>query len=358
VDDAPPFTLSVIIPARNEQDCLGACLRSLVDQQEDGWRLGADWEILVINDGSTDRTREIAAGFPGVIVLDAPALAKGWTGKANAAWTGANAARGGWFLFTDADTIHAPGHLRLALIEADRHNAGMLSYSPRQIVSSFAQRAVMPLIFSELAMTYSPAKVNDPARHVAAANGQFLLVRRDVYEKIGGHEAVKSAILEDVELALLAKRRKLGLRFRFAPEAVSAHMYRSFGAMWEGWTKNLALLFNNAPTLAAMRLLQLFVLVAVPLLIWFFWSQMHQVNRSVSGVLGPQVAIAALLLVWLRALWGLYSRVSKSNFPFRDCVLAPLGIPLYAALLWQSWFRHNVVRQVVWKGREVKTARR
>ncbi len=358
MDAAPPFTLSVIIPARNEQDCLGACVRSLVDQQEEGWRLGADWEILVVNDGSIDRTRDIASGFPGVTVLDAPALPMGWTGKANAAWTGAQAARGTWLLFTDADTIHARGHLRLALIEADRHNAGMLSYSPGQIVSGFAQRAVMPLIFSELAVTYSPAKVNDPARPVAAANGQFLLVRRDVYDKIGGHEAVKSVILEDVELALLAKRRKLGLRFRYAPEAVSAHMYRSFGAMWEGWTKNLALLFNNALALAGMRLLQLGVLVAVPLLIWFFWWQMHQPSRAASGVLGPQMAIAALLLVWLRALWGLYSRVSKSNFPFRDYVLAPLGIPLYAALLWQSWFRHTVVRQVVWKGRELKTARR
>jgi glycosyltransferase involved in cell wall biosynthesis len=367
VDATPPLTLSVIIPARNEEDCLGDCLRSLVDQQEEGWRLsqgaaastggGADWEILVVNDNSTDRTRDIAASFPGVRVLDAPALPKGWTGKANAAWAGAQAARGAWLLFTDADTIHEPGHLRLAMIEADRHNAGMLSYSPRQIVHGLAQRALMPLIFSELAMTYTPAKVNDPARHVAAANGQFLLVRRDVYEKIGGHEAVRSAILEDVELALLAKRRKLGLRFRYAPEAVSARMYRSFGAMWEGWTKNLALLFGNAPALAGMRLLQLGVLVGIPLLIWFFWREMHQGGRGISGVLAPQMAMAALLLVWLRALWGFYSRVAKSNFPLRDYILAPLGVPLYAALLWQSWFRHTVVKQVVWKGREVKTGK-
>lgn len=370
MDAAPPLTLSVIIPARNEEDCLGECLSSLVSQQEPGWMLASrgassaeipaagDWEILVVNDGSTDRTREIAAGFSDVIVLDAPPLPKCWTGKANAAWTGAQAARGTWLLFTDADTIHAPGHLRLAIIEADRHHAGMLSYSPRQILQGLAQRAVMPLIFSELAVTYSPAKVNDPARHVAAANGQFLLVRRDVYEKIGGHQAVQSAILEDVELAQLAKRRKLGLRFRYAPEAVSARMYRSFGALWQGWTKNLALLFNNALALAGMRLLQLGVLIAVPLLVWFFWWQMHRVNQPIGGVLGPQMAMAALLLVWVRALWGLYSRAAKSNFPFRDYVFAPLGIPLYAALLWQSWFRHNVVRQVVWKGREVKTARK
>ena len=254
--DAPPLILSVIIPARNEEDCVGECLRSLVAQEEDGWRLGSEWEIIVVNDASTDRTREIAAGFAGVTVMDAPRLEKGWTGKANACWAGAQRARGKWLLFTDADTVHGPAEaamgvtgtpntLRLAMIEAERHGAGMLSYSPRQIVRGLAQRALMPLIFSDLAVTYSPAKVNDPARLVAAANGQFLLVRRDVYDRIGGHAAVKGSILEDVELASLVKRRKLGLRFRYAPEAVAARMYRSFGAMAEGWTKNLALLFGN-----------------------------------------------------------------------------------------------------------------
>lgn len=357
-DTGPLLTLSVIVPARNEEDCLGDCLGSLVGQQEDGWRLGMDWEILVVNDNSTDRTREIAAGFAGVTVLDAPALPKGWTGKANAAWTGAKAARGEWLLFTDADTIHQPGHLRLAMVEADRHKAGMLSYSPRQLVSGILQRAVMPLVFGDLAATYTSARVNDPARRVAAANGQFLLVRRDVYEKLGGHEVVKGAILEDVELASMAKRRHLGLRFRYAPEAVSARMYRSFGAMWQGWTKNLALLFGNAPALAGMRLLQLAVLVGIPLLTWFLAWEMYRPEHAAGGVVGPPIAIAALVLVWLRALWGFYSRVAKSNFPLRDYVLAPLGIPLYAVMLWQSWFRHRVVKQVVWKGREIRTEHR
>jgi len=238
------------------------------------------------------------------------------------------------------------------MIEAERHEVGMLSYSPRQIVRGLAQRALMPLVFADLAATYAPAKVNDPASRVAAANGQFLLVRREVYDKIGGHAAVKGAVLEDVELAALVKRRKLGLRFRYAPEAVAARMYRSFGAMVEGWTKNLALLFGNAPMLAGIRLLQLGVLVGVPALVWFFWW-LRAVNPAArTGVLGTPMATAALALVWVRALWGLYGRVAKSNFPFRDCVLAPLGIPLYAWLLWRSWFRVTVVKRVVWKGRE------
>jgi cellulose synthase/poly-beta-1,6-N-acetylglucosamine synthase-like glycosyltransferase len=357
VDAAQPLTLSVIIPARNEDDCLGDCLWSLVRQQEPGWEIGLDWEIVVVNDASTDGTREMAASFAGVIVLDAPRLEKGWTGKANAAWAGAEAARGAWLLFTDADTVHEPGRLRLAMIEAERHGAGMLSYSPRQIVQGMAQRTLMPLIFGDLAATYPPAKVNDPSKRTAAANGQFLLVRRDAYEKIGGHRAVKRAILEDVELAVLAKRRKVGLRFRYAPEAVSTRMYRSLGAMVEGWTKNLALLFGNAPALAGMRLLQLAVLASLPGLMWLLWWKMpqHTTAAATAGLLGAPMAIAALGVVWLRALWGFYRRVAQSGFAFRDYVWAPLGIPLYAALLWRSWFLHNVARQVVWKGREVKT---
>lgn len=360
MDDVLPLTLSVIIPARNEYDCLGDCLWSLVRQQESQWELGAEWEIIVVNDASTDGTREIAASFAGVTVLDAPRLEHGWTGKANAAGAGAQAARGTWLLFTDADTVHEPGHVRLAVVEAERHGVGMLSYSPRQLVKGIAQRTVMPLIFSDLAATYSPAQVNDPSRRAAAANGQFLLVRRDVYDKIGGHAAVKSAILEDVELAALVKHRKLGLRFRYAPEAVSARMYRSFPAMWQGWTKNLALLFGNALALAGMRLLQLAVLVVIPVLIVVFWRGMggpHALAPS-AGVLGAPMAMAALTVVWIRALWGFYRRVARSNFPFRDYVWSPLGIPLYAAMLGRSWFRHAVLKQVVWKGRDVKTEAR
>ncbi len=264
--------LSVIVPARNEQDCVGECLRSLVEQSEDGWRLGREWEILLVDDHSTDQTREIAVGIGGVTVMDAPKLERGWTGKANAVWAGAQAARGEWLLFTDADTVHEPGSASRAMIEAERHEVAMLSYSPRQIVRGLWQRALMPLVFSELAVTYPPAKISDPESHLAAANGQFLLVRRDVYFKNGGHEAVKDAVLEDVELARIVKRRRQGLRFRYAPEAVAARMYRSLGAMVEGWTKNLALLFGNPLAMAAWRVLDLLLLLGLPVLTFWIYE--------------------------------------------------------------------------------------
>ncbi len=181
--------LTVMVPARNEEDCLGACLQSLVSQSEEIFALGRDWELMVVDDHSTDRTAEIARAFAGITLIEAGKLEPGWTGKANALWTAAKRARGRWLLFTDADTIHEPGNLRRAIHEAVRHKVGMLSYSPRQIVSGLAQRSLMPLVFCELALAYPPAKVSDPSQRIAAANGQFLLVEREAYRRLGGHAA-------------------------------------------------------------------------------------------------------------------------------------------------------------------------
>lgn len=341
VDSVPSMKLSVIVPARNEQDCVGECLRSLVAQSEEGWRLGREWEILLVDDHSTDATREIADGVTGVTVLDAPKLERGWTGKANAVWAGAQAARGEWLLFTDADTVHEPGSASRAVVEAERHQVALLSYSPRQIVRGFWQRALMPLVFSELAMTYPPAKVSDPESHLAAANGQYLLMRRNVYFANGGHEAVKDAVLEDVELARLVKRRRQGLRFRYAAEAVSTRMYRTLGAMVEGWTKNLALLFGSPVAIAAWRVLDFLLLFGLPVLgVWVY------------AVSTRRILWVIVLLLWLRTLWRFYSRVAKSNFSAGNCALSPLALPLFAALLYRSWFHHTVTKRVSWKGRE------
>jgi glycosyltransferase involved in cell wall biosynthesis len=337
--------LTVIVPARNEEDCLGACLESLVSQADAGWVLGRDWEIFVVDDGSTDRTREIAKSFDAVTVISPEALPKKWTGKANAAWTAAQRAQGEWLLFTDADTVHEPGDLRRALHEAEKHKVAMLSYSPRQIVTGFWQRALMPLVFSELALAYPPAKVSDPESRLAAANGQFLLVRRDAYVQIGGHEAVATSMLEDVDLAYLVKRRKLGLRFRYAPDALSARMYRSFGKMCEGWTKNLALLFGNTLVTAAWKMLDIALLVGLPVLAWHFAGPLSVSTPWITARL-------VILLVWVRTLWRFYRRVVKSNFPLSDCLLSAVGLPLFVWLLWKSWFDHTITKRVVWKGRE------
>ena len=339
--------LTVIVPARNEEQNLAACLQSLVSQSEDIFQLGRDWELIVVDDNSSDRTAEIARSVPGVSVLEAANPPGGWTGKNNAIWTAARKARGRWILFTDADTVHEPGDLHRAIHEATRHKVGVLSYSPRQLVTGLAQRTLMPLVFSELSLAYPPSKVSDPNQRVAAANGQFLLVEREAYRRLGGHPAVADRVLEDVEFAFLAKRRKVGLRFRYAPDALSTRMYRTTEAMIEGWTKNLALLFNNALATAAWKLLDILLLIGLPWLAFHLWN-----SRFSSSSLAWLGVGWVLLLLWLRTLFRFYARVAKSNFPFIDCALSPLGLPLFVGLLYRSWFKHRILKQVTWKERE------
>ena len=135
------------------------------------------------------------------------------------------------------------------MADAEREHADLLSYSPEQETGSWYEEMLMPLVFAELARTYDTATVND--RGKPAANGQYILVRREVYESLGGHRAVASKVLEDVELAKLFKNAGHKIYFRYGKGRVRTRMYRSFAAMWAGWTKNLALLFPNASSLAS-----------------------------------------------------------------------------------------------------------
>ena len=348
--EQPDLELSVIIPARNEERSLPNCLSSLLIQSEPGFTLGQEWEIIIINDASTDKTREIvqqtAETHAGVILLDAPTLdlssRGGLTGKSNACWTGAQAARGRRLLFTDADTIHETNDISRALREADRHKADLLSYSPRQIVTGFWQHAVMPLVFSELASVYPSKQVNDPVQSLAAANGQFILVDRDAYFSVGGHRAIGKDILEDVALAHNIKRSRRIIRFRYAPEALSTRMYATTSEMIEGWTKNLALLFPKPVALALWRILDLLLFFGLPALaLGIFWLQPWQ-----RGV---------ILVLWVRTLWRFYSRVARSNFPWLDVAISVLGVPLFVYLLIRSVIQHRIKKNVVWKGRTYDT---
>jgi cellulose synthase/poly-beta-1,6-N-acetylglucosamine synthase-like glycosyltransferase len=263
-----------------------------------------------------------------------------FTGKTNACWFGAEAARGQFLLFTDADTVHEPGDLVRALEEIQARNVGLLSYSPRQVVSGFWQRALMPLVFSELACVYKMADVNDPNKRLAAANGQFLMVERETYFAVDGHRGVGASVLEDVELAYAVKRAGKGIWFRYAPDALSTRMYFGFSDMVEGWTKNLALLFPHALTLAAWRLLDvgllLLPILLIPLRYLAVWQQ---------GV---------ILLIWARTLLRYYTRVRRSNFSPLDCAVSMFALPLFIGLLVWSWVRHRVLHAVAWKGREYR----
>jgi glycosyltransferase involved in cell wall biosynthesis len=326
--EAPIPEISIIVPARNEEATLGACLESLTAQT------GVSYEIIVVDDGSTDRTREIAQSFAGVRVIPAPPPPEGWTGKNNAVVAGAKKARAEWLLFTDADTVHLPGSLAGALAEAKRERADLLSYSPEQVVVTFAERAVMPIVFAELAAQYPPHKVREQSSGVVAANGQYILVRRAAYDAAGGHAAVATEILEDVALARRFRSAGYRVYFRFGGDAVRTRMYRSWPQLREGWTKNLALLFPH-PEFLAFQSLMLWVAS---------WATL---GIAVLGALRGHILWIGFSALWL----FVFGRILKAHFSAINTLLAlAFGPPVFAYLLLRSKNAHANGR-VSWKGR-------
>jgi glycosyltransferase involved in cell wall biosynthesis len=320
--------VSVIVPARNEEACLGSCLESLAAQT------GVPFEIIVVDDHSTDRTREIAASFPIVRVIEAGPLPDGWTGKNNAVVTGAREARGQWLLFTDADTVHLPGSLARALVEAQQNKAELLSYSPEQIAVTFWEMATLPVVFAELARQYPPSKVSDPNSPAAAANGQYILVKREAYDAVGGHAAIAGNILEDVALASAVKASGRKIRFRYAADAVRTRMYRNFRQLRDGWTKNLALLFPRPGRLALKTLL--------------FWGITWS---ALSLALGAPLKHWWWDSIFVGAFAFLTTRLRRARFTSDMTFLGALfGMPMFAYLLLRSK-RAHAKNNVQWKGR-------
>jgi glycosyltransferase involved in cell wall biosynthesis len=345
--------VSIIVPARNEEASLGACLESLTAQT------GVTFEIIVVDDASTDRTREIAQGFTGVRVISAGPLPAGWTGKNNAMIAGTNVASGRWLLFTDADTVHVLGSLARALAEATENKAEMLSYSPEQIAVTFWEMAVLPVVFAELARQYPPRKVSDPASPLVAANGQYILIRRETYDAVGGHTAIAGNLLEDVALARAVKGAGRSIRFRYAADAVRTRMYRSFRQLREGWTKNLALLFPNPGGLAVRRLLWWGIAWG-----FAFFPVIALVAAKVAQRFGV-VSAEHTFFHWsgfIRSTWWsplflvlvmpLFMRLRRANFTWDMDVLGALfGMPMFSYLLLRSK-KAQAGGQVLWKGRD------
>jgi glycosyltransferase involved in cell wall biosynthesis len=321
--------VTIVVPARNEEACLGDCLASLVAQT------GVTFEVIVVDDHSTDRTGEIARSFAGVRVISPGPLPEGWTGKNNAVVAGAKEARGEWLLFTDADTVHLPGSLARALAEAKEHGAELLSYSPEQVVVTFAEKAVMPVIFAELAAQYPPEKVRDSSAGVVAANGQYILVRRAAYETVGGHATIADKILEDVALARAFRAATYKVFFRYGADAVRTRMYRSWHELRQGWTKNLVLLFPRPRWLASWRVA---------------WWAFSWITLFV-GLAGIAVGYWRLAYSMLPAVF-LYLRIARAHFRMgTNLVAVGFGAPVFAYLLLRSERKHTS-GGVSWKGRK------
>jgi cellulose synthase/poly-beta-1,6-N-acetylglucosamine synthase-like glycosyltransferase len=326
--------ISAIVPARNEEAAIEGCVRSLAQQPEIA-------EILVVNDQSTDRTSEIVRGLmeqiPNLRLLEAGEIPAGWVGKNHAVWEGAKHAASEWLVFTDADAELRHGAATRALRTAEETGAALVSFSPEQVTGTWYEKALIPFVYCRLSKYFSYDQVNDPKSGIAAANGQFLMIRREVYQAIGGHESVAGEVLEDVALAKRVKAA--GYRIWFGPGAgvVRTRMYRSFGEMWEGWKKNLYLLIGGTPAAVRRELSSVVPWIPFALLIL--------------GLRAPIAFIAGLgLLVARQAVYA--STLLRNQYRTNYILYYIPAVFLYAGVLSASYRAHS--RGIVqWKGRRV-----
>jgi glycosyltransferase involved in cell wall biosynthesis len=335
VNNTMMSAITAIVPARDEEAALAACVESLAKQKE-------IVEIIVVNDQSRDATaaigRELATRFPRVQLLDAEEPPPGWVGKNNAVTLGARRATTEWLLFTDADVELEEGAAGRALQIARENAAALVSFSPEQITEKWYEKALIPFVYCRLARRFSFAAVNDPKSNVAVANGQFLLIRREVYEAIGGHARFAGDVLEDVALAGAVKAVGHRLWFGTGKGIVRARMYRTFGAMWEGWKKNLYRLMGGTPWAAFREGESVFPWV--PLLVILL------------GIKFPVAMFAGVLLLLFRQTnYG--SELVRNQYPLAFIIYYIPAVFLYTGVLAASYFTH-ASGKVQWKGREYR----
>lgn len=345
-EDAP--LISVCVPARNEERNIGRCVEALLAQTY------PNFEIIVLDDRSTDSTPEILRHYVAqddkLVVINGSDLPPGWAGKPFALTQAASAARGEWLCFVDADTFVTPEALAAVYAKAVETETDLFTIMTRQIMKTFWERTVLPLVMLALSVGFSPRKVNDPERKDAIANGQFIFIKRNVYEAVGGHEAIKGSIVEDKDLAVLVKGKGYRLVVADGREVASTRMYTSLSEMWEGWTKNIYLGLKDDRSLLLLGVFGAFLAFTAALLLpaWVIWG----VALTVIG----SVLEGIVVLVEALALWGylIYWRALASRgmgIPAWYALTIPIGAGVFAAMMITSAWNVLSGRGVTWKGR-------
>lgn len=332
-------SVSVLVPARNEERSIGACLESLVRQRY------PVLEVLVLDDGSDDRTAAIARAVMGECdsarVIAGLPLPDGWYGKAFACAQLAEAARGDILIFTDADTLHARAMIR-AVVNAIAEGADVVTAFPEQAASGLAERlATAFMLFTVWAFLPVGRVWSDPSPWFVAANGQLLAFTRAAYERVGGHAAVRRSVLDDVDLARRAKRAGLRVRLADGVGTVRTRMYRGAGEVWRGFSKNaLALCGGHPAGAAACAILLISLYVAPPVVL-------------AAGAIGGESGwtwryLPGLLLLAMCVQAGIVAK--RTRAPLWQILLHPLGVLFFVVILANS-IRWRLRGRQEWKGR-------
>lgn len=348
--------VSVIVPARNEEKNIRRCVESLLAQDY------PNLEMLVLDDRSSDSTplilAELAARDSRLVVLTGCELPSGWAGKPHALYQAAKSASGEWLLFVDADTFLHPNAVSASLASAQKTGADLYTIMTEQITGSFWERAVMPLVMTALSVGFSPRKVNDPKTRDAIANGQFILIKRSVYDAIGGHEKLKNQIVEDKAISEQVKWSGGRLIVADGRGIAQTRMYTDLPSMWEGWTKNIYLGLADKPAMLLLGAFGAFLALAAALLlpVWPVLGWLWYANGGGWMALG---VILQALVVWAVLLFFRMRINAQMSIPRWYALVTPLGGGVFAAMMFASAWKVLSGQGVTWKGRayDPKTVR-
>ncbi len=339
-----PKSVLVIVPARNEENNIGPCVRSILQQDY------PSLSVRVVDDHSTDRTGSIVGKLAEhdrrLTLVNPPALPPGWLGKPHAVHNGALGTMADYLLFVDADVRLEQTAVSRAIALAEAQNAGLTTVMPELVADSFWERATQPVIGLLLFGLLDPVRVNDPSRNDAVGFGPFMLFRRDAYELLGGHQAVQAEVIEDLKLAQLVKQQRLGLCVAHGTDVIKLRMYDSLKSMVAGWTKNFHVALGPLRALAPLFALLLAAVFTLPTVM--FWSMLAWF--AVSGHL-PHFAIAAALAYGVDWL----ARLSlTSTYDVTPRGVRALGGLVVGYILCSSVYRAAFGRPVTWRGRSVQ----
>jgi chlorobactene glucosyltransferase len=340
--------VSVIVPARNEDRNIRRCVESLLAQTY------PNFELIVLDDRSTDATplilNELAAREPRLRLLTGSELPEGWAGKPHALAQAAAAAGGKWLCFVDADTFAAPQALASVYAAAREHFADLFTILTFQELDSFWEKVVLPLVMTALSVGFSPRRVNRPDTRDAIANGQFILIKRSVYEAVGGHAAIKDSIVEDKDLANLVKHSGYRLIIADGKQVARTRMYTSLAEMWEGWTKNIFLGLRGSPGLLLLGALGAFLSLFAALLLPV-WLAAGLVWWGAGGGLGALAVVAEGGLVWAYLVFWRLLVCRGMHISSWYALTVPLGAAVFAGMMLVSAWKVLSGRGVTWKGR-------
>lgn len=338
--------LSVIVAARNESDCIEACLRSLLRQDY------PDFEVVAVNDRSTDDTAQIldrlAKEFGGRLqVVHVSSLPTGWFGKPHALNLGLQSATGNLVCFTDADCeFQSPAALRTTVAELSRRQLDFFSVAARYKMTSLRECVVVPCCSEALLAWIHPERVGDPRTADAYANGAFILTHRAPFDRIGGWGAVRTQISEDLHLARLAKRSGLRVGVANGEGLYQTRSYRSIGDSWNGWSRIFKGILN--PAQLTITLGRMLVMFALPLgaLLWGLSDALCTGNYEwLTRGAGLGFAVA----------FGLRCALDVAMFrlvgaPVAAVLLAPLGRLFVMAATLRALLSHAGLVHTHWRG--------